>query len=471
MENTGKYSRPLLAAGFLIICVTAWLLCEIPRGWFTDTDELLTAERTREMLLLGRSAVHLNFEPSFNKPPLQDRLGTVTLNKIENRQFALRMWPLLFGILTAAALAWLAFLIDRKRPWLIFFAVAILFSCPLYLPEISRAYLDSGLTFFTTLAIAFSHLARKRPIWWMATAVACWLGAIQKIPIAYLIWLLILITRLSSSRERARLRTPWLFAAIILSVAGLIVLSSIQNGRFVLPNVLRISEAKIVTGPNQLGKHLFLEIPLRLIAFWPFGVFVLAAAIACLTSRRLRLDRMLRELAIIFLAALALLVLFNFRSVRYLLPVLPVASLILPAVILRLPKTRPLLKAVAIIVGGAFCIGSILESAAIIHGRRRDVSNEQRIARRIAELQRPGLPIFVIRTHLKEIEYQTFYLFYGDLHFPTTELVSEQIPAANITAPAIGICARRDLHALQEKLLNATVDLQLGNVICWRVDN
>jgi len=470
MENSAAYRRPILATALLIVGVGIWLLCEIPRGYLTNTDELLTAERTREMLLLGKSTVHLNFEVSANKPPLQYWLGTSTLGQIQNREFALRIWPVVFGILTAAALAWLAFLVDRERPWTIFGAVAILFSCPLYLPEIARAYLDSGLTFFITLAVIFSQLARKQPIWWIATGFACWLAALQKIPLGYLIWFLILLARLLSSRERAQLRTRWLFGAIILSFVALVVWPSILNGShgFSVSDALRISEAKILTGPNQLGKHLFLEVPLRLVGFWPFGIFALAAAIAVLASSKFREDIALRELAVVALSVLVLLVAFGFRSVRYILPIIPLLSLMVAAVILPLPKPRPIVARIALVVTVALFFAGIVESVIVLRGRRHDVTNELKIARRLHDLEKPGVSTLVIRTHFKEVGYATFYLFYGELRFPVTELMSEEITKAKITPPAIGVSTERDFQVLREKLPKAVIDLQSADLVCWR---
>src|ERR1700719_1534115 len=105
-----------LIAPLLILCVAGWLALEIPRGLLTNTDELFTAERSREMLLLGPWQVHLNFQPSYSKPPLQYWLTVQTLSiaKAHNflsREVAVRCWPLIFGLLTAVALVWLARLI------------------------------------------------------------------------------------------------------------------------------------------------------------------------------------------------------------------------------------------------------------------------------------------------------------------------------------------------------------------------
>jgi 4-amino-4-deoxy-L-arabinose transferase-like glycosyltransferase len=176
----GIYLRPLTFAALLIVAVTIWLGLRIPQGFLTYPDELLTAERSREMLILGRGTVHFNFRPSFAKPPLQYWLTTLSLPKIDNSSTAVRIWPLIYGVLTAVTAGWLIFLIRPIYPWLVPLSVAFYVSCPLFPTEATRGLLDTGLTFFTTLAICFAQLARRRPCWWLAVAIACWLGILQK---------------------------------------------------------------------------------------------------------------------------------------------------------------------------------------------------------------------------------------------------------------------------------------------------
>src|SRR4051812_14980169 len=208
---------PLLCAGFLILGVGIWLGCKIPQGILTYPDELLTAERSREMLLLGRDSVHFNFRPSFAKPPLQYWLTTLTLPRIANSSAAARIWPLLYGLATAGAVGWLAWLLDRRKPWLIPLAIGIYLSCPLFSTEAVRALLDTGLTFFAVLAIGFAQLARREPRWWVAVAIACWLGALQKIPLIFLLWLMIILVRVFTRTERASLRSAWLGVSLLLA--------------------------------------------------------------------------------------------------------------------------------------------------------------------------------------------------------------------------------------------------------------
>src|SRR5437660_692208 len=180
--------RAIAAAVAVILCVLGWLGFEIPRGILTNTDELFTAERTREMLDTEPWVVHYNFQRSFEKPPLQYWLTTLTLPRLQNRTLAVRIWPLLYGGLTMVALGWLVFLVEPNRPWLLPLSVAVLASCPLFSREASRGLLDAGLAFFTTMAIALAQLARNRPVWWLGVAATCLLGSLQKFPLPFLVW-------------------------------------------------------------------------------------------------------------------------------------------------------------------------------------------------------------------------------------------------------------------------------------------
>src|SRR5437870_12173717 len=142
-------AQAVAVTGFIILAFAVWLGLEAPRGILSGTDELLTAERTREMLITEPWVVHYNFHRSFQKPPLQYWLTSVTLPRLQNRAVAVRVWPLLYGVLTAIALGWLVRLVEPDQPWLIPLAVAILLSAPLFSTESARGLLDIGLTFFT----------------------------------------------------------------------------------------------------------------------------------------------------------------------------------------------------------------------------------------------------------------------------------------------------------------------------------
>jgi len=172
-HDSGRIDLSTIAlAALIILCFISWLAIEIPKGILTDTDELLTAERSREMLLTTPWVVHFNFQKSFAKPPLQYWLTTLTLPRFENRTLAVRIWPLIYAVLSAITLACLVRVIAPDRPWLVPLTIAILVCCPLFSSEAGRALLDIGLAFFTTLAILFAQLARKHPAWWIGVAVS-----------------------------------------------------------------------------------------------------------------------------------------------------------------------------------------------------------------------------------------------------------------------------------------------------------
>src|ERR1700730_912078 len=220
------------AAGLVLAGLVGWLAFEIPRGTLTHTDELLTAERSREMLLTGPWVVHYNFQRSFEKPPLQFWLTALTLSRLHNRTLAVRVWPLLYGCLAMVALGWLVFLVEPNRPWLIPLSLAMLASSPLFSPEASRGFLDIGLTFFTISAILFAQLARNRPVWWLGMAAASWLGSLQKFPMPFLVCLLIIVVRLTSCRERPKLRSGWLVAGMLLALATMAIWPLIQITKY-----------------------------------------------------------------------------------------------------------------------------------------------------------------------------------------------------------------------------------------------
>src|SRR2546428_147093 len=105
-----QWRKAVAVAVLLIVSAFGWLAVEIPKGILSSSgDEMLTAERSREMLLLGRQEVHFNFAPSFQKPPLQYWLTSFTLPRFNNETLAVRIWPWFFGVLTAISIAWLAF--------------------------------------------------------------------------------------------------------------------------------------------------------------------------------------------------------------------------------------------------------------------------------------------------------------------------------------------------------------------------
>src|SRR5438477_6249220 len=140
--HPSRHGRAIAPAALVCILALSWLSFEIPKGTLVATDELKTAERSREMLSKGPWLVYFNFEPSFEKPPLQYWLTALTLPRFENPSLAVRIWPLIYAALTAAILACLVLVIQPDRPWLVLLSVAVLFSCPLFATQATRGLLD-----------------------------------------------------------------------------------------------------------------------------------------------------------------------------------------------------------------------------------------------------------------------------------------------------------------------------------------
>src|SRR5437879_11329844 len=90
-------------------------------------------------------------------------------------------------------------------------------------------------------------------------------------------------------------------------------------------------EVVVWLGPEYLGARPYFEVPLRLstTAWIGAGFFAFIAPFAVLLWKQQRFSAAARELASLCLAVIALAVLFNFRSVRYIVPIVPSLCLLL----------------------------------------------------------------------------------------------------------------------------------------------
>jgi len=361
-------------------------------------------------------------------------------------------------MLSAVAIAWLAFLLEPQRPWLIPFAVFFLVMCPIFLPETCRALLDAGLTFFTTLALVFAHLSRKHPACWLVVAALCVLGALQKIPLIFLIWIVILLVRFAKKEERTALRSSWLFVGLALAVVGISIWPLLQVAKFgMLPwHIFSLQEA--------LRERWYLEIPFRLMTTWPCGVFAFLAAFYFIRARRSH--PALTELAIICLGTILLGVLFNFRSARYVVPILPALALLLAVFVhLLLERKRCVATITAFVILFLSAVGWEV-SRRIIDNRRKDHSAQLRVAEELGRQQNAETQLVVVDPD-KHLLPEPFFLFYGDLRFPVTLVFVADLPQTKLQTPAAGVCAVRDLPLLQSKFPNLSIARRSGEFVCW----
>ena len=488
-SQSGQRGRPIAIAAVALAALLAWLSLEIPKGTLVGTDELLTAERTREMLSASPWLVHFNFRPSFEKPPLQYWLTTLTLARFENPSLAVRLWPLIYAALTAVGLAWLVSVIEPDRPWLVPLGVAILISCPLFATLATRGLLDIGLAFLTTATILFCELARKRPTWWLGAAARCWLGSLQKNPLPFVVWLLIVAVRAASRAELAKLKSWWLSVSLVLAVVLMSAWPLLQIIKYHMPVWSVFHEEVIVwLGPAGLGRRAYFEIPMRMIINGGLsGLLALIAPLVILFQPKETFSRAIRELAVISLIAIGLLIVSNFRHVRYVIPIVPVLCLLIAVLFYRFLERRRGLAMIALTV--LLVAGVIETKIAIDHleGKDdrddpinkfipalivpKDVSDEKLIAEKLGSLQREGTGIVLVKA-LKpgaDLLWDSFYLFHGKLRSPVTKYTVDEIRAKPPPPPIIGVSVVRDLPVLQQLYPNLQVSLTRAQFVCWEV--
>jgi 4-amino-4-deoxy-L-arabinose transferase-like glycosyltransferase len=457
----------------VLVCVFAWLGFGIPRGTLTHTDELLTAERSREMLLTGPWVVHYNFQRSFEKPPLQFWLTTLTLSQLHNRTLAVRFWPLLYGCLTMVALGWLVFLVQPNRPWLVPLSLAVLASSPLFSPEASRGFLDIGLTFFTVSAILFAQLARDRPAWWLGVAAACWLGSLQKFPMPFLVWVLIILVRLTSRVERPKLRSGWLVASMLLAFATMAIWPLIQITKYGMSPARVFHEEVVVwTGSANLGARPYFAVLYGLSTIGSAcGLLSLLAAFLVLFSKKERSSESVREISIVSLAVIGLTIVSNFRGVRYIVPIIPCLCFLLALVFYRFLERRPIVRLWTAVVLIAVLSEGFVQSAITIERRRKDAAEEKQIAEKLGELQQAGMKSVLVKAEMpgKDLLWDSFYLFHGNLRFPVQARTVEQIRRNPPKPPLVGVCVARDFPAIREVYPRVQVELSRAQFTCWRV--
>jgi 4-amino-4-deoxy-L-arabinose transferase-like glycosyltransferase len=465
-------TRPIIVSALIILSVFGWLLLEIPQGILSQSgDEMLTAERSREMLLLGRSAVHFNFEPSFEKPPLQYWLTTLTLSRFANKTLAVRIWPWFYGLLTAIAAGWLARLIEPERPWAAPLSITLLCACPLFATDASRGLLDTGLAFFTTIGIAFAQVARKQPQWWAGVALASWMASLQKIPLTFLIWLLIVAVRWWT--ERRQLRTRWLWGSLLAAIVAMALWPAYQLLAYHIP-WHRLFNQEVVDhlGPERLGANPFLEIPYRLVVTSAIGLFLLLAPIAILTWKRARFTPASIELSIVCLVLLGLEVLSNFRNVRYVEAILPVLCILLAVVLHRCWEQGRAFRTAATALIAIILIAGLVQTELQIRYRRKNLGDEKQVAEELGRLQRDGVGIVLVKAIKvgSDLHFGSFYLFHGGLRFPITKCTVDQIRESPPRPPLIGVCVERDFPVVQSAYPAVQTQFTQAQFIVWRVE-
>jgi 4-amino-4-deoxy-L-arabinose transferase-like glycosyltransferase len=230
---------------------------------------------------------------------------------------------------------------------------------------------------FATIAIVFAQLARKHPPWWIGVAVACWLGSLQKIPLIIVVWLAIVLVRLASKNERSMVLNCWLFCSLIFAVTAAAIWPLLQLIRYQMPwRQVFHQEIVVFFGPERLGARPYLEVPFRLAttAWIGGGLFAVVALFVVLLWGKQRFSGATRELAILCVALIALAVLFNFRSGRYIVPIVPCLCLLLAVVFHRFFEQRSPVHIAAVVLLAIVLVTGVAQAEIQIYLRQRNAS-------------------------------------------------------------------------------------------------
>ena len=172
------------------------------------------------------------------------------------------------------------------------------------------------------------------------------------------------------------------------------------------------------------------------------------------------------ELSLVLLATAGSSLIFNFRSVRYFLPILPALSILLALLFHRAltqeGKGRPLaLILLLFFVSSGFVYGRMR-----INHRMQNEFDEQQLAQKLGSLQNEATTTLLIQS--SNLLFDRFYLFYGRLRFPLQKQTLEQLRQTPIPPPVIGICSLEDFFALQKIYPQVRIELTSDKSICWR---
>jgi hypothetical protein len=99
-------------------------------------------------------------------------------------------------------------------------------------------------------------------------------------------------------------------------------------------------------------------------------------------------------------------------------------------------------------------------SRRVMESRKRDYSDQHRIAEELGKLQSKSSQIILLDPHRVgnhdgRVLPQSFYLFYGTLQFPITSYLIPEMRQFSPKQPAIGVCALEQFPLIQQKYLNA----------------
>lgn len=195
-----------LSAALTVILVFSfvyWIAGTLKSPGFCLMDEFLTFARSKNFLATGDLAVvTIEGRPSWEKPPLQYWFGALMLSLGLEPTVALRVFPLIFSLLTVGLTVFAAlYLSNFKNPWVMLYSVLFLGLSQHFVQQSRSAMLETGFCFFVGLSVVSLWKAQENTKWWYIWGLSCGLAALQKVPLAWVTTLLVALPYLFRHRE------------------------------------------------------------------------------------------------------------------------------------------------------------------------------------------------------------------------------------------------------------------------------
>lgn len=320
------------------------VVCGLPFFWrlgatpLLGLDEGLYAETSREMLVSGDYVVPTcNGEPFFDKPPLAYWLQSASMRAFGVNSFAARLPSAIEELLLIALTVFLGTrLFGRRTGLLSGFALA---TCVLTVGLARMAILDAAFALCITASLgafllAYMKLAptSSHLVFWAAMG----LSALVKGPAGPVVILATVIVFLLARRDlRAMLSTmPIIGALLALAIAlpWYVLVEQRTGGGFLREFIIHQNVERALGQDFRHNMSFFAYIPIWLVGFFPWSVFVPAALIQ---SRKHRIGeaRKEEEAASIFLVVwigviLTVFSVFRSKLPAYIFPIYPASALL-----------------------------------------------------------------------------------------------------------------------------------------------
>jgi 4-amino-4-deoxy-L-arabinose transferase-like glycosyltransferase len=315
----------------LVVIVTAFGLRHGARLEVTGlihSDEVLAGERAREMVVRGDPGlVTVNFRPDYHKPPLQYWLSAWLLATTEAPERAVRIPAWLFSCGTILFAGLVAGRWCPETPWIMPLTGLLLAGNLVVGLYAGIGILEPGQVFFLLIVLLGLPVASRPARWWLVAA-GCALGALQKLPVGFALWLVIIIGDAIRTRSWSMARASAKPAALALLVAAVWPLLQVMRD---LPGVIGTHQGELAKLAGW-SDHPFA-------AWWQYGhalwtvspVLTTVAVAGCLLLfivPRIRRRQGLIEVALFALCWLVGISVAQVKHPHYMLTLLPLFALL-----------------------------------------------------------------------------------------------------------------------------------------------